>query len=349
MQRKLKIFTSILLSVFTLSACKFDSTIPASNNAASASSSSSLQASAAIIATTNTDSGNEASSTASSASSSSDAASSASTTETPKKTTKIVFLGDSQFNNGRDSGTSVAKYVRDFTGFEVYNLGCGGTTASLNPKDNYQSKEPCFINVCRYLKGEIDASIFNQPAYSAAAAVAGTFDPKDVDFYVVEYGINDFNAKRPLSDGKSTNGAVYYVSAMKMGLTWLKELSPNATIILCPPLYAQFWGKDGSFLGDGNVYSNGITNLHEYADNCAQVGRSLGCIVVDTYDGKYMDLNSINAKKWLEKDGIHLTRAGRVTFASVISHFINKKMGYDNSEINSPYTIDTYMTAEDKH
>ena len=353
MNKKLTRFTALMLGTCMLSGCSFDATVKktasesdsadASNIASTSSVSASDASSAALTQESNTSGTANSASTEASTAEQVGTASESNTTVLNDPTgdgqVVIVFLGDSQFANGRDEGTSISDYVHNSTGYTVYNLGCGGTTASTKTGEQYQHSDTSFYNVSEFLNGRCDSSIFE---YYGVADVANSIDPAKVDYYVVEYGVNDFLSNRPQADTTDYKNVSCYVNAMHVALFQLSQVSPNARIICCSPIYAQFWGKDGAFLGDGNMYSNSYATYEEYAGNCIQTAENEGCIIFDAYHGRFMDLDTYTAHEYLMDDGIHLSQRGRKVFAAVVTHLINRQLGLDDTYLDNPYKIDNY-------
>ncbi len=94
---------------------------------------------------------------------------------------------------------------------------------------------------------------------------------------------------------------------------------PDATIVLCSPNYAQFWGKDGSYLGDGNMVNNGGGALVEYHRVCGNVSADMNTLFLNGYEG--IGLDAYTADEYLE-DGIHLAKKGRRKYAEKLSQII---------------------------
>lgn len=353
MKKRLTRLTVLLLGASMLSACSFDTTVKKAasesdsanaSNSASVSSVSASEASSAVSSQeASTSNAADNASTEISSSEQVDTASEGSSSVLNDPTgdgqVVIVFLGDSQFANGREEGTSVSDYVHNATGYTVYNLGCGGTTASTKTGEQYQYSDASFYNVSEFLNGRGDSSIFD---YYGVADIANSIDPAKVDYYVVEYGVNDFLSNRPQADSTDIKNVSCYVNAMHVALFQLTQASPKARIVCCSPIYCQFWGKDGAFLGDGNMYHNSYATYEEYAGNCIQTAENEGCIIFDAYHGRFMDLDTYTAKDYLADDGIHLTQRGRKVFAAVVTHLINRQLGLDDTYLDNPYKIADY-------
>ena len=299
---------------------------------------------------TDTASSSEKSSSAVDASSDTDSASSASTkastteiaTNYDESLPTVVFLGDDQFYLGRDDNTSISYYVGTLleTNANVINLGCSGVNASTPPKTE-GDKSVNFVNTAKFIAGEMDDSFWDN--YPDAKAEAFCFSPSDVDFYVIEYGINDFLNIRELVDDSNPRDSSCYINALRIGIDLLKQVSPNAKIIVCSPVYSIFFAEDGSMLGSGQIYANTFGRYLDYCSACIQMTSEEECIPFDAFYNKYMDISDITTGAYLQEDCIHLSRAGRNTFAAVVAHLINKQLGLDNTSLESPYEIGDYM------
>ncbi len=299
-------------------------------------------------------SSNSASSANSETDSASDASTLASNTDSNESATgydsslpTVVFLGDDQFDLGRSDDTAISDYVESLLGTKanVINLGCSGVTATTAlGTDNDTSMN--FVNVAKFLNGQMDDTFFNN--FPDAKEEAFIFDPADVDFYVVEYGINDFLQVKDLSNEEKKSDTTCYTNAIATGLGLLVKASPNAKIILCSPVYSMFYASDSSSLGSGNVYSNTFGSYMDYCAGCLQQGSPYDCISFDAYGSAMMNINDQNVSEYMEDDGKHLSRAGRNTFAAVVAHMINKQLGLDNTDIEVAYDINDYMLDSEK-
>lgn len=288
-------------------------------------------------------------------SSDADAASSASTTASTEELVvdydaslpTVVFLGDDQFDLGRADNTSIAYYVETLLGTEanVINLGCSGVTASTAiGVDNDTSMN--FVNTAKFLNGEMDDTFFNN--FPEAKKEAFLFDPADVDYYVIEYGINDFVQGKALVNDEKKSDTTCYINAMTIGIDTLLKASPNAKIVLCSPVYSMFYAEDGSILGSGNVYSNAFGRYLDYCAGCTQLNSLYDSIGFDAFGGTFMNINDQTISDYMEDDGIHLSRAGRNTFAAVVAHMINKQLGLDDTGFDEPYKINDYKLDSEK-
>jgi lysophospholipase L1-like esterase len=254
----------------------------------------------------------------------------------------IVMLGDDQFASGRDKGTSIADYTKEMTGACIINLGCSGTKAAVLSENSDDNKGPVFPNIARYFAGEADASVFD--SYPDVKEMAQSVDPARVDYYVIEYGINDFKANIPMDDALYKDNITNFINAVRVGIRELQKASPNARIVCCSPVFTLFKKENGEQLGSSNVYRNNYGTLADYASNEVNAAAQMGALTLELCGQGYMDIGDLTASQYLESDGMHLTSAGRRTFAAVLSHVINKDLGKDNTSLDDgPYRIEDYM------
>jgi len=240
----------------------------------------------------------------------------------------MVFLGDSQIENGRDTGTDLASLVSERVPNSVaYNLGIGGTTAALehSTTDSSLSKwdSISFNGITYSLAGEVDRDRVFQN-YPTVLENMNKIDPEKVDYYFIEYGANDFFDKMPLDKTQFEGNPLHsYYEALEEGVKTLKEISPNARIVLMTPFYGIYKDTNGKFLGDSYVVSYGIDTLANYARKALNVAEDLDLIDFDAMnDDKKCDLYLDTAEEYL-MDGTHLTEKGRQVFARLLAHIPN--------------------------
>ena len=230
----------------------------------------------------------------------------------------IVFLGDSILDGYRDH-TGIAYQTGLHCGADVYNLAMGGTTAALTTyeKSEYEKWDSrCLQGVVHVLCGNVNSSLLD--GFAAAESYAAC-DIENTDYFVIEYGMNDFLSAIPLNDMDDYYDEYTYVGALRIAVSNLRDKFPNATIVLCAPNYAHFWGKDGAYLGDGNMTHNGVGTLVEYVNVCENVAHDMNTLFLDAYRG--IGLDAYTADEYLE-DGIHLSEKGRAEYARILSEII---------------------------
>lgn len=239
---------------------------------------------------------------------------------------QIVFMGDSILDNTREND-GIAYLVSQNCNARVYNLSMGGTTAGLAKYETGQHEKwesRCLLGVVNAILGRIDPSIFDD--YTAGQLMK-TCDFSKTDYFVIEYGINDFLSQIPatryLADGavREEDNAHTYGGALDEAVLALRDSFPDAKIILIAPHYCQFFSGD-VFIGDGYSLNFGYGTLIEYARACGYVYEQHDYDNVLLYNAfEDSGIDAYTADDYLE-DGIHLTAQGRRKYADDLTRMI---------------------------
>nr|WP_297706554.1 SGNH/GDSL hydrolase family protein [uncultured Butyrivibrio sp.] len=250
----------------------------------------------------------------------------------------MVFFGDSQIANGQNDGTDIPSLVATkVPNGRSINLAIGGTTASLelNNSDvyNYEAwTAPNFYGTVLALEGTIDRNTYFAN-YPTTLENLNKVNPSEVDFYFIEYGANDFFGKIPL-DKQTYDGDIHdlhtYYGSLALGIDKLKQLSPNAEIVLISPFYGVYYDSNGTYLGDSYTVSNGIGTLADYAKKAQNVAEDKGIYLLDCMFISKCDLYLDTADQYL-MDHLHLTLTGRQIVARLLAHVPNSYRGYEPS------------------
>lgn len=242
---------------------------------------------------------------------------------------QIVFMGDSIIDNERENG-GVAQIISETCNARVYNMSIGGTTAALLTDEQYnfaQWESRGLLGVINAILGNINGDILD--GYRAGE-ILDECDFSKTDYFVIEYGINDFLSRqvpqsRYLENGETLGiDAVHtYSGALDAAVTMLLQEFPDAKILLIAPHYCQFF-EGNTFMGDGYSMNYGYGTLVEFS-------RCTGYIYDHSEKGKVLFFNAfedsgINAEtadEYLE-DGVHLSAAGRRVYAEHAAKLILK-------------------------
>ena len=239
---------------------------------------------------------------------------------------QIVFMGDSIIDFDREND-GIAALVGDACNADVYNLAIGGTTAALLADERYDYDHWDSIGLLGIVNaaiGNIDTAIFEN--YEAGEYLKKC-DFSKTDYFIIEYGVNDFMAKIPpsiyLEDGgtRDIDALHTYVGALNDAVDRLHDAFPDAKIILIGPHYCQFFAGE-KFLGDGYSLDLGYGNLIGYTRVCGYVAeqhKEAGVIFYNAFEESGIDAYS--AEDCLE-DGIHLTPEGRRKYVELLIRFI---------------------------
>lgn len=260
--------------------------------------------------------------------------------KTGKAMFQVVVLGDSQFANFL--GTEGLGYLlSQKLHANVYNLALGGKCAAAEQedrgKDMSQWGTTCGVNLMKAIVGEQDTTCLNGWDYQMN--VFNSCDFSKTDLFVLEYGVNDYLSKKPMYDENDPDSVYTYFGALESMILDIRNYFPEAQILVCTPTYAQFWqGGTGAFLGDSNIINNGYGTLYNYVETATHpAGGHQNTSTVNEYENS--GINPYTASEDL-LDGIHMTDAGRVKYANLLSRVALRAMGYDIDEGVDPDTID---------
>lgn len=233
---------------------------------------------------------------------------------------QIVFLGDSILDSDREDH-GVASLISDGCNAKVYNMAMGGTTAALMPNERYDFNHwdsRGLLGVVNAILGNIGPELFE--GYKAGE-ILKECDFDKTDFFVIEYGVNDFLSRKVaqskyLEGGEVLNeDAVYtYTGALDTAVKLLKGKFPDAGILLISPHYCQIFEGD-KYIGDAYSLDYGCGTLVEFARSAGYVAgqhEEEGVMFYYAIDDSGID--AYNADKCLE-DGVHLTEEGRIKYA----------------------------------
>lgn len=233
---------------------------------------------------------------------------------------QIVFLGDSIFDTSRD-GTGIPYLTAVQSEADVYNLAIAGTRATLQ-RDESPAREEweslSLVQVVEALCGNISTDSF-EGRRTKEILDNSNISWADTDYFVIEYGMNDFLSAAPLSNLDETFDLYTYTGALRYAVAKLSDLANDATIILCGPNYAQFYNSEGYMIGDGNTLNTGYGTLFDYKGTCEYVAKEQRVYFFDAYLD--LGIDGYTAEEYLE-DGVHLTAAGRQLYADELAKLI---------------------------
>lgn len=232
---------------------------------------------------------------------------------------QIVFLGDSIFDNNRD-GTGIPYLTAVQCNADCYNLAIAGTCASIEIDEKYEDENwtsRSLVGIVKAMRGYIPTDIF-EGTRTKDFLDNPNIDFSKTDYFVIEYGINDFFKATPLSNEDNEFDFRTYVGALRYAVANLGSYADDATIILCGPHYAQFFSGD-RFIGDGNTLNTGYGTLFDYKGSCQYVANESQLEFFDAYLD--LGIDGYTADEMLE-DGVHLTAKGRQKYADALTKII---------------------------
>ena len=239
---------------------------------------------------------------------------------------QIVFMGDSIMDNDTDQ-VGVAQLVADNCNAKVYNMAMGGTTAALLPGepagfDMWNSRS--LLGVVNAIIGNINPDIFE--GYRAGD-VLKECDFTKTDYFIIEYGINDFLSQVPISKYMEGGGVRdvdairTYAGALDSAVIQLHRAFPDAKIIMIAPHFCQiFDGK--TFVGDSYSIDYGYGSMVSYARVCGYVAeqhKEDGVIFYNAMEESGID--AYTSDKYMV-DGVHLSEEGARMYADLLIRLI---------------------------
>lgn len=240
---------------------------------------------------------------------------------------QIVFLGDSIIDSDRENG-GVAALISSSCNAKVYNMAMGGTTAALLPGEDadfptWDSRS--LMGVVNAILGNIDGSIFD--GYRAGE-ILKECDFSKTDYFVIEYGVNDFltgkiyQSKYLAGGGEMAIDDLHtYSGALTAAVAQLRSAFPDAGIMIIAPHYCQFYNGE-TFVGDAYSLNYGYGTLAEFSGAAGYVAGQYKEDHVFFYNAmEESGIDAYTADKYL-KDGVHLTAEGRVAYAEYASRLI---------------------------
>lgn len=232
---------------------------------------------------------------------------------------QIVFMGDSIIDSDREDG-GVASLISDACNARVYNMAMGGTTAALLPNEQYNFatwESRGLLGVVNAILGNINKDIFE--GYRAGE-ILDECDFDKTDYFVIEYGVNDFLSRQIPQSRYLENGDTLgvddvhtYSGAVGTAVHLLRKRFPDARILLIAPHYCQIFNGN-AFIGDAYSLNYGYGTLVEFSRCTGYVAEQYRKDNVIFYNAmEEGGIDAYTADKYLE-DGVHLTAEGRKAY-----------------------------------
>lgn len=247
-----------------------------------------------------------------------------------KSIMQIVVLGDSIMADQRENNQDVPTLIGEALNAKVYNLAIGGTTAALLSDEQYNFESwssTGLLGVVNAIVGNISPNVFE--GYETEH-ILQECDFSRTDYFVIEYGINDFTSRQIPQSRYLENGDVLeidsehtYAGAMEHAVDMLERHFPNARILIISPHYCQFF-DDTKYVGDAYSLDYGYGTLVDYfrcAGYVAEQHRTENTFFFNAMEES--DIDAYTADDYLE-DGIHLSTLGRRMYADETARRIYK-------------------------
>lgn len=237
---------------------------------------------------------------------------------------QVVILGDSIYDHVRDE-TGIAYLIGQQLDANVYNLGIGGVAATTEPGENNGDKNwtsTSGVGIAKVLNGTVPVEAIRD--CTAKDIISENKDKfKNTDIFIVEYGINDFLSNRQLDNAAYNTDYSVFDLAMGAIVDNLREVSPNAAIVLCEPHFCEFYGAGGAYIGSSNMVANWYGTLFDYVGKVDYTAGANETWLFAAYERS--GINTYTAGEYL-LDGIHMNEEGRRKYAEELCGYIKRNI-----------------------
>lgn len=240
---------------------------------------------------------------------------------------QILFLGDSNF--AYDFGEmTIPDRIGERLNADVYNCAIGGTSATKINEMNFFDADLDMFNLYNLSKVMVSGDFQSLNAYRTLggelgksavikAEVLTRINLDEVDYIVISYGLNDYTVGCKIY-GEDLYDEYTYAGALRSSVERIREVCPNAKIILSSITYCVFYGND-IVTQDGYEKTYGGGTINDYRDAME--------LVAAEFDNVYfinnlenLDINKENYTDYLY-DEMHLNYAGQEMY---VDSFINE-------------------------
>ena len=232
---------------------------------------------------------------------------------------RIVVMGDSIVANYEENNTGVVNYLEGILEEDVFNAAFGGSSVVNNNLNRYETQGEDSLSFEKLVDGILSKDFTPQYAavnkinapkgYAERLYALATINFAELDYLVLEGGINDFALQSKIDD---------FYRVYKDKVSKIQKEYPNLKIIMVSLSYSYLkYNDDIIYCEDDKFYTY---TLSEYVEKMRLIAKELEIDFVDRY-------NTIITKDNINQyslDGIHLNEAGRKLLAQEIAEKILK-------------------------
>ena len=230
----------------------------------------------------------------------------------------ILFLGNGQLAENKDSETNLANIIQKKTGATIYNCAIDGTYMAMKNKtykNSFIYDGLSFYNLCTmFTVGNTEIAEWVKRDYkdvngtdlpkdaSDAIETLQSIDYDELDVLCVYYDYNDYLEQHlPYNDDNSSDVNTY-AGALEAGLLLIKEAHPNVRIIVLSPTFIYVENEKGEYRScyDEDVlpWQLYVYVIHEqdtcYLNNVTFVDNFYGSIYGEIADRYLEDADHVN-------------------------------------------------------
>lgn len=239
---------------------------------------------------------------------------------------EIVVFGDSIFGGVRDE-TAIPAQLETLLDRVVYNTAFGGTCAARMEQNRTLDYTGGVFSLVALVKaveaddfGVQQSAVMRESNTEYFAEVIDGLEKLDfsgVDIFVIQQGINDYQAGVPIDDPEDPYDEHTFLGALRVAVNSLRKVSPDARIVIVTPLFS--WYTETGVTCETADYGGGV--LEDYVNAEIMLARELEIEVIDVYHDFFPHA------KWEDweiysRDGIHPNEAGREKMAFKIAEYL---------------------------
>lgn len=226
---------------------------------------------------------------------------------------EMVFFGDSIIAL-EDSSSAVPEVLAGFSKATVYDCAKGGISASYTGKDEY------------YFPAITEAFLTGQTTnYEAeenmVRGIKNFHESASADkrlCFVINFGLNDYFSGYAPDSQENLWDISTYGGALRTGIQNLKDVYPDALIIVATPNPISFYNYGMLPVGDAGYV------LNDYIVVARQVAEDMEVICLDNY--VRLGITQENCSEYLLQDGVHLNGRGRLCYAKALIELIEENL-----------------------
>lgn len=237
----------------------------------------------------------------------------------------VVLMGDSNVAICHFEGT-MEGLISDITGYEVYNMALGGTTAANIDEDNQPDEyydKCCLYNLINLPITGANETYLDNPhklnQYYEDAKLKintlGIIDFERVDYLVLTFGINDYFSAIPYDNMSDKYDVTSYGGAMRSSIEKIHSYYPNLKIIVTTPTYCYV--NECQKAIPAYDYDMGGGKLKDYMDVCYGLEKDYDYVyLVDMYHK--LGVNEYNYQNYMS-DNLHIWGIAQKAWCDIIA------------------------------
>lgn len=238
----------------------------------------------------------------------------------------VVAIGDSIIGKERD-GDGVHAFFTEASGLTMYNGAFGGSCASASGDDDKYSYNEESLNLCRMAeaicqkdfgvqRADMSASRVKSWYFDEAMQELAKIDFEQVDFLLIEFGVNDYSSGRKLDNPEDLYDVYTCGGALRYALQMLQKTYPNLHLVMITPIYCWLPEHDVCTKEDF-----GYGTLDQFVELEREIAAAYDVDLIDMFAESGFDESNILD---YTEDGEHLNEEGRRIYGAYLGERIKE-------------------------